>query len=254
MTLPAYVDTAEEIPEGFEAHYVETEDGRFRLDAEGVEDIAGLKSALEKERAARKELKEKLDAATAREAASAENTDANDDDGSAPAAPTETVDMEAIPSSQDPLMPATTSAETADTESVAGLRAALELRLVESEAAAAVMAAKGVPELLLPIVTPRLAVEETDGHFTVRVLGEDGQPRLNAAGAPMTVLELVEEMRRSDVFGRAFEGRGISGSGAPPTGIGGGAGTVSLSDPASLGRHLVDIATGRMRVTGRYNF
>lgn len=235
MTLPAYVATAEEIPEGFEAHYLETEDGRFRLDAEGVEDIAGLKSALEKERAARKELKEKLDAATA----------AGADVSEEPA--TEPSMMEEPPAAP----PTDPSADpSVDAEAVAGLRAALEKRLVESEAAAAVMAAKGVPELLLPIVTPLLAVEEMDGGFVVRVLGEDGQPRLNATGAPMTVLELVAEMRRSDVFGRAFEGRGISGSGAPPTGIGGGAGTISLSDPAALGRHLVDIASGRMRVTG----
>ena len=57
MSLPAIVDSLEDLPEAVRAFYVETEDGRFRLDAEGVEDVSGLKSALEKEREARKALK-----------------------------------------------------------------------------------------------------------------------------------------------------------------------------------------------------
>src|SRR3546814_19417901 len=56
MTLPAIADRLEDLPEAVRPHYVATADGRWRLDAEGVEDVTGLKSALEKERAARKAL------------------------------------------------------------------------------------------------------------------------------------------------------------------------------------------------------
>mgnify|MGYP003669241736 CR=1 FL=1 len=61
MPLPAESETLDTVPEAARAFYVETGDGRFRLDAEGVEDVSGLKSALEKERAARRELKAELD-------------------------------------------------------------------------------------------------------------------------------------------------------------------------------------------------
>jgi len=61
MPLPAETDSLDAIPEAARAFYVETDDGRYRLDADGVEDVAGLKSALEKERTARRELKAALD-------------------------------------------------------------------------------------------------------------------------------------------------------------------------------------------------
>ncbi|WP_028467624.1 hypothetical protein [Nisaea denitrificans] len=61
MPLPAETDSLDAVPEAARAFYVETDDGRYRLDADGVEDVSGLKSALEKERAARRELKAELD-------------------------------------------------------------------------------------------------------------------------------------------------------------------------------------------------
>lgn len=61
MPLPAVTDTLDAVPEAARTFYLETGEGTFRLDAEGVEDVSGLKSALEKERAARKELKAELE-------------------------------------------------------------------------------------------------------------------------------------------------------------------------------------------------
>lgn len=61
MPLPAESESLDAVPEAARAFYIETGDGRFRLDAEGVEDVSGLKSALEKERAARRDLKAELD-------------------------------------------------------------------------------------------------------------------------------------------------------------------------------------------------
>jgi len=53
--LPLVVDKAglEKVPEAQRTLYVE-KDGKYRLDVDGVEDTSGLKSALEKEREARK--------------------------------------------------------------------------------------------------------------------------------------------------------------------------------------------------------
>ncbi|MEQ8816547.1 MAG: hypothetical protein RLO51_26160 [Thalassobaculum sp.] len=235
MTLPATADRLEDLPEAVREHYVATEDGRFRLDAEGVEDVAGLKSALEKERAARKALKAEL----------ADRGDAEepDDDGAAPAEPgaAEPVDAdaEAVPAAE--IMPEPDPR-----------RAALEARLVDAEARAALQAARGVPELLLPVLRDRLAVtDDGTGGPAVRVLDEAGAPRRRDGedGGFRTVAELVEELRADPVYGRAFEGSGKGGSGAPTAGRGeGGPLTVSADDPRAIARHVADIAAGRVRV------
>ena len=44
----------------------------------------------------------------------------------------------------------------------------------------------------------------------------NGTPRINAKGEPLTIKDVVAEMRASDTFGRAFEGSGASGGGTPP--------------------------------------
>ena len=42
MALSAYVDHLDDVLEVLHGHYVAMEDGRFRLDIAGVEDVAGL--------------------------------------------------------------------------------------------------------------------------------------------------------------------------------------------------------------------
>ncbi len=56
MALAMQVDSVDELDESIKALYVETEDGKFRLDLDGYEDPKGLKSALEKERDSNKKL------------------------------------------------------------------------------------------------------------------------------------------------------------------------------------------------------
>lgn len=56
MTLKAVVESLEAVPEQFRTLYVANGEGKFKLDAEGVEDVSGLKSALEKEREQRRQL------------------------------------------------------------------------------------------------------------------------------------------------------------------------------------------------------
>lgn len=54
MSLKAFVKSLDEIPEQLRAFYVEDGNGGFKLDAEGVEDVTGLKNSLA---AVREELK-----------------------------------------------------------------------------------------------------------------------------------------------------------------------------------------------------
>ncbi len=212
MPLPAYVDDLDALPEAVRAHYVQTEDGRWRLDAEGVEDVSGLKSALEKERAERKALKAELAALTGSEEP-AEGDPEPDPEPIAEPAP----DAEAPPVDRAPV---------------------LEARLLEAEARAAIQAAHGVPELLLPVVVSRLSVGE-DGSITATA--EDG--------TSLSVAELVEILRADPVYGRAFDASGKGGSGAPVAGRGdAGPVTVSASDPRAVARHIADIAAGRVRL------
>ncbi|WPZ36256.1 hypothetical protein T8K17_08910 [Thalassobaculum sp. OXR-137] len=209
MPLPAYVDNLDALPEAVRAHYVETEDGRWRLDAEGVEDVSGLKSALEKERAERKALKVELAARDGVEEAPAES--------------------EVAPEPEPEPVPAASEPDRA---------AALEARLLEAEARAAIQAAHGVPELLLPVVVSRLSVAQ-DGSIAAAT----------GDGTTLSVAELVETLRADPVYGRAFDASGKGGSGAPVAGRGdAGPVTVSASDPRAVARHIADIAAGRVRL------
>lgn len=56
MALKAIVDSLDAVTEAHRPLYIPTGDGKFKLDAEGVEDVSGLKSALEKEREQRRTL------------------------------------------------------------------------------------------------------------------------------------------------------------------------------------------------------
>lgn len=99
---------------------------------------------------------------------------------------------------------------------------ALEKYLIESAATSAIAAAKGVPALLLPHVMKHMKVVEEDGDFKAVVTNAKGEPRVDGKGEPLTVDALIAEMKADvNVFGRAFEGSGSTGSGTRPNNTGG---------------------------------
>lgn len=59
MALKAVVESLETVQEAHRSLYIQ-KDGKFFLDAEGVEDVSGLKSALEREREDRRKAREDL--------------------------------------------------------------------------------------------------------------------------------------------------------------------------------------------------
>lgn len=89
-------------------------------------------------------------------------------------------------------------------------------REIRAAAVEAIAAEKGVPELLLPHVQQNTRLRETDeGNFLVEVVDAQGNVRIgDSKGTPMTIAQLVAEMKSSPVFGRAFEGSGSTGSGS----------------------------------------
>lgn len=86
--------------------------------------------------------------------------------------------------------------------------------LVENAATAAISELKGVPELLMPFVKTQVNVLEEDGEFRVFVVDAQGDRRYSGVtGQPMSIKELVAEMKANEKFGRLFESDQQQGGG-----------------------------------------
>lgn len=230
MGLKAHYDSAGEIPEGLEDHYREDGD-RFVLDVEpsgGYELInpVNLKSALQKERGIRekaeKALKvyEGLDPDEARSAM--EKLSSMGDD-------LETDAQEKLEALQSQLQTKFENERKKLIEKFESERGGLESQLnsvtgqlsnelVRSAATQAISKARGSVELLLPTIERRVKVtKRDDGTFGVVIPDKDGNPRLSPSSSsmePMTIAELVNELREDKSYSRAFDPIDASGSGA----------------------------------------
>ncbi len=99
---------------------------------------------------------------------------------------------------------------------VARYRSTVEQHLIDAEATRELAAHSDSPGLLLPHVKARMQVIEQDGRFVARVVDAQGNVRIgNGSGAaPMTLAELMEEMKQDKTFAPAFRGTGSTGGGA----------------------------------------
>ena len=238
MALKLKVTKAEydSLDEGIRGLY-EEKDGSYQLAVDGIEDTGGLKSALEKERKSRadfekltkqyqglgkspEEIAELLKKQEETEREKLENK-----------GEWEKLKAQLLESHKKEL--------TAQEETVQKMKAALESYLVDASATEAIASAKGIPQLLLPHVKSAVKVVEEDGKYHVRIVDKDGSPRMNSKGEYIGIKDLVSEMRESDVFARAFEGNGTSGSGAPSVGSfrKGGAIILSREDAKDPGKY-----------------
>lgn len=226
MALKAIVDATEHagLADHFKSEYVER-DGKFFLDVTSVDgyeldNVAGLKTTLGKEMTTRKELEKTvvkfkdIDPQKAREALA------------------KLEELEQIDPSKDIDKIANTKFEAAKSQLIkkhgeeldaekgrsGKYRNKIEKLMVDNVATAAVANAKGSIELLLPHIQKSTRVVEDGDDFKVEVIDKDGNVRIgDSKGQPMTISELVAEMRNSDTFGRAFEGDGQTGTGKKPT-------------------------------------
>ena len=214
MALELIIDTLDASPEATRSLYVPFGE-KFKLDVSGLEDTSGLKSALDKERKTARELERQSTAWKS---------------------------LGKTPEEIQALVEAQTQAETdklakngewdklrgqmndkhaqelaAVTGKVADKDKALSKYLVDASATAAIAAAKGVPELLLPHVRASVKVIEENGDYAVRIIDANGNPRVNGKGEFLSINDLVGEMRGSEIFGRAFEGSGATGGGSSST-------------------------------------
>lgn len=89
--------------------------------------------------------------------------------------------------------------------------------LVDNSATMAIAEARGVPELLLPFLRNQVKVVEEDGKFHVFVVDPSGDRRFSGVtGQPMSIKELVAEMKADKKYGRLFESEALSGGGKDP--------------------------------------
>lgn len=228
--FPASVASLDAVPEPYRALYGEA-DGAYRLEEALARklDVSGLVSALDKERKTARENERLLKAWTA-----------------LGASPDEVAQRLGGSGAADSGLKSQLAAKDAE---LTRLRGALERQLVDAAASAEVTAQRGAAALLLPHLRASLAVVEDEaGGFAVRVVDAAGQERRGERGQPLTVKDLVAEMRQSEDFARAFDGAGLSGGGMPPSGAGGGMpGTFALTreqakDPAAYRRARTEAA------------
>lgn len=89
---------------------------------------------------------------------------------------------------------------------------------VTQVAMAAIVDQKGDPELLMPFVNQQIQVVEENGKFVTYVVDAQGDRRYSGVtGQPMTVEELVKEMKSNAKYGRLFESDHQSGGGGTDT-------------------------------------
>ena len=100
------------------------------------------------------------------------------------------------------------------------LQAQLYNHLVTSEARTALAEAGAIDsDLALPFLTQQVKVSEEEGKFLVTVVDQAGDPRYSGTtGAPMSVKELVAEMKGQEKYGPLFKSESRSGAGTPADG------------------------------------
>lgn len=214
MALQLTIDSLDSVDESVRSLYV-ADGEKFKLDVSGVEDTAGLKSALQKEREAARQATKQAHAwsslgKTPEEIQQLLEAQRKADE-----------DKAAKNGEWDKLkaqMQEQFSSERGKLEQALKAKdSAIERYLIDAQAVAAISELKGVPALLLPHVKAFVKVIDDNGEYATRVVDANGNPRVNAKGDFLTIKDLVSEMRESDIFGRAFEPSGASGGGARTT-------------------------------------
>jgi len=227
-TLAARMTDVAGLPEALREFYTKGDDGKYTLNVESaegfsLENVQGLKTALSTEKGGRK---------TAEDALKAMKDQVGDLDlVKAREAITENEALKSANSSDKIKLQIESAVRTATTK-LAEENAAFKIKVEKADKlvdhalrrsahTAAIVKAKGVPELLLPHLENATKLKFDDkGNHSIEVVDAQGTMRYSmksgSGTTPMGLDELVEEMKVSPIFSRAFEGTQASGGGAPP--------------------------------------
>lgn len=226
MALKATVNTLNDVPETLREHYAE-KDGKFILSVESVggvslEDVGGLRTALSKERESRQTADKTLKAWEGLDPEDTRDRLAKYDELSKldPSKEADRIVTERVKAwGEKEGKRLTAEIETRD-QKIGKLEGAYRKVTVTQAATQAISEAKGRVKPLLPHVESVTRVRETaDGSYAVEVLDAAGNVRIgDSQGNPLTIAQLIAEMKDNDDFSPLFEGHNAGGSGAPSGG------------------------------------
>ena len=228
--LKAVVKNLEEVPESIRGVYVKPQiDGKevdYYIPAiehvpgygYGFEDIEGLKNSLANAKEERRQFSDKLktyegiDPKVAREAMSKWDELKKFD----PATEADRLAQQKVEAFRRQIVEEAAKDGAGKDEKIGRLEKAIGDLTVTAQTVAALNKQKGSQKLLLDAIRSQCRWRfGDDGNVIVEVL-KDGIPRVgDAQGNPLTIEQLVEGMKADPDYGRAFEGTGASGSGAP---------------------------------------
>lgn len=145
----------------------------------------------------------------------------------------------------------TDAIKTESDTKVGKMQGSLERYLVGDAAKGAISDAKGSIDLLMPHVRSQVKVVAEGEDYVVRVVDGEGNLRLGTTGSPMSIKELIGEMKTKPTYARAFESDTKGGSGtqvqtksATPMARTGG-------ELTSTGKIAAGLAKGRFESGGR---
>ena len=216
--MQAVVDSLDSVPEALQEFYQEAEDGKFRLPLEGVETeeaVSGLKSALAKEKEARRkanerlsqlpeDLPDRLERLAALEEAESEREQKQAEkkgEWEKLAAQMKDAHAEEI---------------AAREEIISGLVKELDDNLRRESAILALEEAEASVKVGLPHILQRTETRKgEDGKRRVVVLDDNGDPRIDTkTGDLMTIPQLIAEMKDEPEWAPLFLEPGATGGGA----------------------------------------
>lgn len=223
IDLPGAVDDIDALPEHFRPAYKQGEDGKWRPNVRATEDgwafqnVAGLRKALESEKAERRKAK----AAAQQFEGLAERLEGLDIDEVVETynrvREGKLTDAEQVSKMRESLKKQSDERYNTQREEYEAKVQSLVKQLVrdkvEGEAAKAFASCGGDAFALMPHLRDACEVREIDGEYRAVVLNKDGEPRISnrEAGDLMTVEEYVTEEMRGDprlerYFGNATGG------------------------------------------------
>ena len=212
MPLPYKIETMDSVDPVFHKEYSKSDSGGYLLNVEGLpkaEEPPELKSALQKERDARKAaeklIKEKEAEAKTKELEAAKASG----------------DVQALEKSWTDKLNTEKQTYEQQLQSLNGMINNLTVGSTATKLAAE-LAVQGSADVLLPHIQNRLKVEVVDGNPVVRVLDREGKP------SAATVEELKSEFLNNQSFAPIISGTKASGAGHRGAGNSGGAAEDSM--------------------------
>jgi hypothetical protein len=222
------VDSLDKVPEDFRGLYKENDDGKFKLNTEdpsvksAVSAVVGLNKAL---KAARGEVATHKSKAVDLSPLSDFGSSV-DEISAGVKAKLEELQAQAASTGKakidlDKIKQELAAAHAKETEGMTNRNKALQNQLygllVETEALQALEGKAINPTLALPFIKQKVQVVEEDGKLQVFVVGEDSTRRYSGVtGQPMTIKELVAEMKASDTYAPLFKSEAPRGAGGNP--------------------------------------